>query len=331
MTKVIYLLFIILLYGCTENPKIEKHYKRDNNIIYIKDKIKEIKLDNILIGGVIRLYPINEYLIIEDYKSLDKQIHIFNKKEFKYITSIAKKGQGPGEVANIGYIGIDEVNRRFYVSDHGKQKIFIYQIDSIILNPSYMPQTKMKMDEKLFPSEYTYINDTLCIGRIIKPIGNTDYKPFIAKWNMNTEEIKPMKYENKKIEKKRINFALSKEYSIYAECYNNYDLITICDINGNLRYNIYGPNWSYSPNKNSYYNNAIFCKDRLVVSFIGDDKDSYLPNKLIVFNTTGDYIKTLKTGYNISNFCFDKENNRIIMSLVDTIQLAYLDLNEILN
>ena len=218
MTKVIYLLFIILLYGCTENPKIEKHYKRDNNIIYIKDKIKEIKLDNILIGGVIRLYPINEYLIIEDYKSLDKQIHIFNKKEFKYITSIAKKGQGPGEVANIGYIGIDEVNRRFYVSDHGKQKIFIYQIDSIILNPSYMPQTKMKMDEKLFPSEYTYINDTLCIGRIIKPIGNTDYKPFIAKWNMNTEEIKPMKYENKKIEKKRINFALSKEYSIYAEC-----------------------------------------------------------------------------------------------------------------
>lgn len=331
MTKIIYLLLSIFLFGCNESQNKEKHYTTENGIINIKDKIKEIKIDSILIGGVIRLYTINEYLILSDYQSLDNQIHIFSKKEFKHITSIAPKGQGPGEISNIGYIGINEASRIFYVSDHGKQKIFSYPIDSVILNPTYMPQTKMEMNEQLFPSEYTYINDTLCIGRIIEPIGNADYKPFIAKWNMNTGDTEPMKYENKKINKKRINFAISEEYSIYAECYTNHDLITICDMDGNLKYNIYGPNWSDTPQKNSYYNNAVFCKDKLVVSSLNNNKESDLPNELIVFNIDGEYIKTLKTGYNISDFCFDKENNRIIMSLDDSIQLAYLDISNILN
>ena len=48
--------YSLIGYNLITPPKIEKHYKRDNNIIYIKDKIKEIKLDNILIGGVIIFY-----------------------------------------------------------------------------------------------------------------------------------------------------------------------------------------------------------------------------------------------------------------------------------
>jgi hypothetical protein len=41
----------------------------------------------------------------------------------------------------------------------------------------------------------------------------------------------------------------------------------------------------------------------------------------------GDYIQTLETGYNISDFCYDKDNNRIIMSLDAEVQFAYLDLD----
>lgn len=183
----------------------------------------------------------------------------------------------------------------------------------------------MRMNANSFPSEYIYMSDTLCVGRIIKPIGNTDYKPIIAKWNMKTGKISEMAYENKKIDKKRITFTASKEHSMYVECYNNYDLMTICDLDGNLRYNIYGPDWTDTPNKNEYFTHVLFCKNKIVASFAGDNESSDLPTELIIFSTHGDYIKTVNVGYPISDFCFDKENDRIIMSLDDEMQLAYLD------
>lgn len=42
------------------------------------------------------------------------------------------------------------------------------------------------MKKKLFPDDYLYLNDTLCIAKIIEPIGNNDYKPSVARWNMAT-------------------------------------------------------------------------------------------------------------------------------------------------
>jgi hypothetical protein len=39
------------------------------------------------------------------------------------------------------------------------------------------------------------------------------------------------------------------------------------------------------------------------------------------------YIQTLETGYRISYFCYDKENNRILMALDDDIQFACLELD----
>lgn len=49
-----------------------------------------------------------------------------------------------------------------------------------------------------------------------------------------------------------------------------------------------------------------------------------------VFNMKGDYLKTLVVGRPINYFCYDKDNNRIIMNLDDEIQFAYLDLEGLL-
>lgn len=35
-------------------------------------------------------------------------------------------------------------------------------------------------------------------------------------------------------------------------------------------------------------------------------------------------------GYKIQDFCIDKDNHRIIMALVDEIQFAYLDLQQLI-
>jgi hypothetical protein len=66
-----------------------------------------------------------------------------------------------------------------------------------------MPGVKMNLNNSLFPDRYHYIHDTLSLGTMIEPVGNSDFKQFIGKWNMATGEIKRMKYEHPDIDRKR--------------------------------------------------------------------------------------------------------------------------------
>ena len=127
-----FILILSICWSCSQNSKTEKHQSKRNNIIDVRDQVKEIQIEDILIGSDARLFIDDKYLIIGDYKSQDKLIHIFDKNNFEYITSTAPKGNGPGEITNMGYIAVNESERIFYVSDHGNQKIFSYNFDSVL-------------------------------------------------------------------------------------------------------------------------------------------------------------------------------------------------------
>jgi hypothetical protein len=148
---------------------------------------------------------------------------------------------------------------------------------------------------------------------------------------MNTGEIKPMPYEHPDINKKRIGFAASVENDIYVECYSLHNLMTICSLDGDLKYNIYGRNWNGNSKTNviHHYYAVAFCNDRIIAAYSGGDYDSdeYFPTKFLVFDLNGDYIQTLETGYRILDFCHDEANNRIIMAFDDDIQFGYLELD----
>jgi hypothetical protein len=134
-------------------------------------------------------------------------MHIFHKNDLKYKTSIANRGKGPGEIVTIGNVSFDESQRKLYVTDHGKQLIFSYDLDSALADPKYyMPEIKMRLDNSRFPDRYQYINDTLCIGKVVEPVGISDFKILMAKWNMSTGKITPMKYTHPDIEKKTYYF-----------------------------------------------------------------------------------------------------------------------------
>lgn len=336
MIRTYFLLLTILLSGCIQEGEIDIYQNERDNVINVHKNINEIPIKDIIISGVNRVYSINKYLIIEDYNSIENHIHILNKNNFKVLASTAPLGQGPREIANIGYIATDKKHNNLYVSDHGKQKIFSYNIDSVLTVPSYLPITKAIMSENLFPSEYQYINDTLCIGRIIKPINNRNYEPLLAKWNMSTGKIIPFKYKNKKINKKRITIAVSAENNICIECHSNRDLISIYDLNGELKYNIYGPSWNKETD-NIFFHHAIISKDKIIVSaysqkdinYNAQNRTSTFPSQLIMFDLKGNYIRTLETEYPICDFCYDSNENRIIMSTDSDIQFAYLDIDDI--
>ncbi len=331
---------ILLIGGCSRNSDREKHYSKYGKVINIQEKLHSIEIKNVLIGQYGHLYLIDKYLIIGDHMSPDKQIHLFDKNSFNYILSTGYKGKGPNEITILGNIATDKVHRKFYVSDHGKLKIFSYDLDSLLADPLYLPSIKICMNNSRLPNRYKYVNDTLCIGSIIEPIGNNDFKPFVGKWNMQTNETKLMKYEHPDVKKKRIFTNVSPELDLYVEAHIRHDLITVGTLDGELKYNIYGPHWETKLSKNDYYGPIIFCKDKIIATylaeygFVKEDNGRIRgksPSKFVIFNLEGDYLQTWETGYEITNFVYDEENNRLIIRIEDAdVQFAYLNLDGLL-
>lgn len=65
------------------------------------------------------------------------------------------------------------------------------------------------MDKGQFTDIDKYFNDTLSIGLIIEPIGTSDIKQSMARWNMNTGDVKSISYTHPEIKKKRENYDVS--------------------------------------------------------------------------------------------------------------------------
>lgn len=329
MKKLLIIILGFIIFSCKRNSSTEKYQTDRDNVENVHSRIKKFETDSVLIGNSARIYFMNDYMLIADHRGYDKQIHIFDKNSFKHLASTAPLGQGPTEITVLGAVATDEKLGKFYVNDHGKNKIFSYDMDSVLANPDYTPVVKLNMDKSSFPSEYEYINDTLCIARTITPIGVNDYKPSVSRWNMQTGKMVSISYNHPDIKKKRITYASSQQYGLIAEFYNNHDLLTISDFNGKLKCNVYGPEWG-SSSRNHYFGTGFFDNDNhLIVSYSGGDynTDAYYPTSLLVFGLDGEYIKTLDIGYKINSMMYDNRTNRVCMNLNDEIQFAYLDLD----
>ncbi|MDR0794535.1 MAG: 6-bladed beta-propeller [Tannerella sp.] len=330
--KIIFFSFLTLFGSCSHHSETEKHQSKRNNVLNVRDRLKEIEMEDVLIGSIVRMCIIDDYLIIADHKSFDKLIHLFDKNDYSCLISIGERGQGPDDITLMGHIEPDETNRVFYVNDHGKNVIFGYALDSVLTNPLYKREVKMKMNTEQFPDKYCYLNDTMSIGITIIPTSYSTFNQSVARWNMETEEIIPMVYTNPKVHNKRIQIAASLKDGAYVECYTNYDLMTICTLDGKLKYNIYGPNWSEENGNTQHFGKVTFCDKKIIAAYSGGNRltDEYYPTKLLVFNMNGDYLITLDFGHMITDYCYDTEKNRIILNLNAEIQFAYLDLDGII-
>lgn len=332
MNKIItiFQFFLLILVLSCSNNKQEKYQSSRKNIVNVTNKIVSFETTPVLIGNYPLLYNTSKYLLISDYQSLVEQIHVFNKLDLLYIKSTALRGLGPDEITRIGHVAYDKSKNSFYVSDHGKNKIMSYNIDSIIALNDYRHHVKAKMENKEFPSTYFFVNDSLSYAQIIQPTGNYGYNEILAKWSYVTDKITPL-YQHPKIEKRRVVFTVSLENKLYVECYLYHDLLTICDLDGNLIHNVYGPNWDHKKsNKTIHFSKVIVAKNRIIAAYSGGENfnDDEKTDKLLVFDIKGDYIKTLEIGYRIVDMCFDEENSRIFFSFNDMVQFGYLEITD---
>lgn len=335
MKKYISFILVTLLFtACgTDDTKLEKVQRERQEVVNVKSMVKEIDTGEVLIGSVARLFSSEKYLLIADSKGYDRLIHLFDNKEYRHVCSVGQLGQGPYEITNMGTIVVDDVRNKFYVSDHGKMKIFSYDMDSLLISPElYRHQIKAEIKSSMFPSSYCYINDTLSYARVITPTSTSTFEQTVAKWNMQTGEMKMMSYTHPAIENKRSVFDVSMENAFYVEAYLRHDLLSICDLDGNLKCNIYGPDWNGGErSKISCFGDVIVTKENIVATYSGGDyNQEYFPTKILIFDLTGNYIKTLDVGYKISDCCYDETNNRIVMAFDDEIQFGYLNLNTLM-
>lgn len=326
-----HLLTLFILFSCCNEPPTEIFQTQRNETIDIQNKIKQWEINDPIISQHSNLYLMKNYIIITDWKAYDKQIHLFDKNNFQHITSTTKIGQGPKEITHINGIIPNERQGKFYAIDGGKRKLFSFDLDSLLTCSDYTFTTKADLLWD-YPANFTYIEDTFTIAQMADFNEEGIGQLATGIWNINSGEFRKG-YQHPIIEESIFQFAASKEAGIYITCYAYNDLITICDLNGNLKYNIYGPKWKDKSRNFKYFSmGACIGKDKIYTLYSGkrrNSSDNY-PNKVFVFDINGNYLKTLETGYNTTGICYDEDNHRLIFSFDDDIQFGYLDLKGII-
>lgn len=327
--------------GCKsrDDEKAEKIQNERNNILNVKDEIIDIKSD-ILFGNSM-LYIVDDILIVEEIKpSGNKGIHLFNKNTFEYITSTGIMGHGPGEIIRYGRIGVDNKNRVLWVPDHGKKVMLKFPLDSVLSDEMYKPTKALALKDNIFIERFGLLNDSIALGKAVQVLSSNSYSMTMAKFNFNTNTTEKYGYEHPEATDKNSNsqFKLSVENNFYVNCYASFDLMTICDLDGNLKYNIYGPDGlENKDNKRTYFTGVDALNKNIIASYVGDVRlitnefqrlQGNLPSKFLIFDDEGNYKKTIETGHKFSFFCVDERNKRVIAYFSDRDNpLGFFNLN----
>ncbi len=105
----------------------------------------------------------------------------------------------------------DVLHKRIYVADYGKMQISGYDLDSVLLNPDYLPKYKLEMSKAATPVMLSYGNDTLCYACCITAEPGKHFQESLVTWNMKTGDIHPLITGHPEVERKRIRYAVSFE------------------------------------------------------------------------------------------------------------------------
>lgn len=337
-----------IAFGCNqENPDKVKEFNLKNvNSISVDDRIVDINLNFMLRFGKFNI--MDNLLIFNDLTPTnDKGIHLFNRETFDYITSTGKLGRGPGEISGLGQSVINPCETFLWVDDLGQFIRWKFPIDSILNNNHFLPTVKINMDSEMFLVDYELINDSNALGLAVIPLSSNSAEMIIAKHNLKTGKTEKFGYEYSGINARQqtySTFKLDKKNMRYIRCYERLDLMSICDLNGELMFNVNGPLINFKKNDSKHYHyfkKADTYFEFILASYLGGEHmilkegqpiRNVYPSKLLVFNNVGDLIKTIEVGYEFSAFCVDEVYNRVILYFEDRENsLGYFSLEGILN
>jgi len=332
---------LLLLCSCKRgsNETNSVFQSERSNVIDVSARIQDIKSQK-LIGKSI-LYIFGDYLLALELKpSADKAIHVFNRDTFEYVFSFGVLGYGPGEITRSGKLGIDEINKIIWVPDFGKKLLMKFPFDSVLQNDMFKPSIVLPLSDEMFIEDFECLGDSIALGTAVRPLSGNTFEKVMAKFNLFSGQIEQFGYENPEMTGKlsRSSFCLSTKEGIYVNAYITRDLLTICNVDGSLRCNVFGPDGLVNEDeKKSYFFGVEVANQKIIASYINDAsivlnefkrQQGNLPTKFVVFDSSGAYLSTLETKHFFTFFCVDELNNRIIISFEDRESpLGYINLD----
>lgn len=324
--NIVLLMVTLVIAGCNKDYRT-KTFNPDKRIVSFKERIKDIPFSEIVQVGGIGIT--DSVIIVEDCSGFnDRVFYLLNKRDFRLIARSLKLGKGPGEISRAGYFNADRMKEKLYLNDHGKNVVWEIPIDSMISNPEYLPSQNLRRNPQLLLQEYYPLNDSIMLGIAMHPLSPSTFEIKTAKWNVKKNTIIEFGYEHTNaqgIYLSTMNLGISLKHCCYFKAHYWIDLLTICNLDGTLKFNIYGPDWG----KNDRLGSSIYFfggvkpyHDFVLAAYVGGNatitdenkrEKGNSPSKLLVFTPEGDYIATIDLGINFTKFTVDEENNRIIL------------------
>ena len=347
---IILLIFsVITLNCCNKNNKSESiiKFKKFPKIVFLKNG-RSLDLDMVVKMGF--LYDLNKYLIIHDLYSTDKGIFILDKKTLTIKRKTGKIGRGPGEIGRYGNIYTDLSKNSYYVADFGKNKIWKYNIDSVIKMNNYLPkeQSDFIMLPGIYPYDFIIKRDTLFfmteLDYFIAKIFEKDSINFLSKNKKEIVGLDNVVGYNRTYSTRMTNMH---DYSKYAFAFRYSEIISITDSSFVPIISVYGKGKSfygedkfkdilyYSHLKSDdvflyggYMNKPLIEKDENY----GNHKANF-PQTIRIFTWEGKPIVELMCNDPFSDFYIDRDNNRVILYLTNKktpIHVYDVDFKELL-
>lgn len=335
------LLSIVFTFGCSS--KSGKEYKIENNITDASDQIHDLTLKTFIDKSF--LYVVNDYLLVlEPMPQKNKSIHLIDLNSLSYKASGGFMGEGPGELIRPGRVGVDEKNNLAWIPDFGKMNLVPFSLDSIMADSVYRPLSYVRMKPELFIERFGLINDSIALGKAVAPSSRSTFIMDMVKLNLNSGDIQKFGYVNPQVSEKHTNslFALSLTNKRYANVYIEENLITICDLDGNLISDVHGEEIKLEKGATTaYFSGVDFYMNYILASYIGGD-DTIInefqrqagnsPSKILIFDVNGNYIKAIEVGNKFYYFCVDEVHNRLFFYFIDRENpIGYLNLDQLLN
>lgn len=327
MHKIYLLLIIIALYGCdrerTENFTLDPSLIND-----VSSDIVDLETIQLLTTPLVTIT--GKYLIFTDIKTNEpKGIHIYDKNTLKYLASTGIQGEGPGEITRYGEIAVTQKENEIWVPDLAKIKIYKYDIDSVIIDDTYLPGISKSFSYDFFLSRFKFITEDRAIGAGVEALSTNTFRTSLGSWNLNSGQVIKFGYEHPKLKGERTNayFDYSYQDQIMALAHVNHDILSIFNSQGDILFNILGPNEFDNQNRKlEFFGPVHIGKNYIFTRYLGDkgvklDDDlspkSVQASKFLMFDFEGKLIKIIETGHEIRYFAVDEDQKRIIAYYLD--------------
>jgi hypothetical protein len=312
-----------------------KNYFTDFPSVYNPEG-KRIEMEIPVRSGTLHL--IDSLLIVTNTFDSKKNIHLFNRTNYKYISSSAVIGKGPGEITNPFLATLDKSKRVIWCMDHGKRKIIRFPIDSILFDPNYIPSYSVPVPpEKRLLIQYMPYDNKLFSFLNNKPNLHSKSKALISFFDHNGNILDSLniasnyggyedswKLQNSNKIFYKYNFHPSKDKIVVVFRFS--DIINILDNNGNILSSIQGPD-KMNGNPLAPLTEAVLayfdvCSDNKYIYCLyqGGERTknengmiiSNYPHSLFIFDWDGIPIARINFEHSVTSFVIDQLNQCII-------------------